>query len=292
MANDTPGQTLVQPKRYDSFEKTAEREILSAAATAGAAAPNQNVPLHQIACGSAGKEDEPLLEKKVRCTGDDADRDDSLPAQGSFRRDGEEWAACKQEQLTYFRFLQNNGKFRLYLASYITNHMGEWMTYLASIAAIEEIQIARGSAVTSQLAISLLIVIRLSPTVLLSPFGGALADRYDRRKSMIFLDILGAIVAMLFVISVKYQSIGMLYVATWIQACVGGIYEPSRSAIIPLLVQNEEELQKATTLSGISWSFIAAFGSATGGFLVTWLGMRGCFCEFCVDRCAVILPIR
>jgi len=45
-----------------------------------------------------------------------------------------------------------------------------------------------------------------------------------------------------------------------------------------LLVPSEEELKKATTMAGLAWSVMAAFGSATGGFLVTLLGLRACYC--------------
>jgi hypothetical protein len=38
-----------------------------------------------------------------------------------------------------------------------------------------------------------------------------------------------------------------------------------------------EEMKKATTLAGVAWSVIAAFGSAAGGFLVSLVGIHGCY---------------
>jgi len=184
----------------------------------------------------------------------------------------------EEEETTYIQLLRKNRPFRLFMTSYIANHIGEWLTYIASISAIEEIQLVQGRRTTSRTAISALIIIRLTPNVILSPFGGIIADGLDRRKIMISLDLLGALVALLFILAVERQSISLIYLATFLQECFAGLYEPSRSAIIPLLVPSEEELKKATTMAGLAWSVMAAFGSATGGFLVTLLGLRACYC--------------
>lgn len=180
------------------------------------------------------------------------------------------------DEVTYGVLYRRNRPFRLFLQSYIANHLGEWLTYLASISAIEQIQAAKGEQST-QLAISLLIVIRLTPNVLLCPFGGVLADGWDRRKSMIILDLIGALVSLLFVLAFNCRSIPLIYLSTFLQECVAGLYEPSRSAIIPLLAEDEEELKKATTMAGMAYSVMAAVGSAAGGLLVSLLGIRGCY---------------
>jgi MFS family permease len=182
----------------------------------------------------------------------------------------------RDEEKTYFRFLENRN-FQLYLLSYIANHVGEWLTYLASLSTIEAIQFANGQTSTSGVAISRLVMIRLLPNVIFSPLGGVLADRRDRRQVMIALDLAGSAVAWLFILAVQFQSIPMVYVATFAQECLSGMYEPSRSSIIPLLVSNEEDMKKATTVTGIAWSTVAAFGCGIGGFLVGRLGLQACY---------------
>jgi Na+/melibiose symporter-like transporter len=184
--------------------------------------------------------------------------------------------------ITYVSLLRNNRPFRMFLMSYIVAHLGEWLTYLASISAIEEIQSRRSidsdtDATSSRMAVSLLIVIRLLPNVILSPFGGALADGWDRRKIMMALDVCGSLVAWIFVYALYRESVPLIYLATLLQECVAGLYEPSRSAIIPLMCPGNEEMKKATTLAGVAWSVIAAFGSAAGGFLVSLVGIQGCY---------------
>lgn len=175
--------------------------------------------------------------------------------------------------ITYCSLLKSNRSFRLFFLSYVTNHFGEWFTYIASITALARFN----NEQSSKTAVSLLILARLLPYVLFLPFGGVLADGRDRRKSMIALDLCGAVVALLFVGAVRLRSAALIYTSTFLQECVSSLYEPSRSSIVPLLAPQDAELQKATYLTGMAWSFIAAFGSAVGGLLVSILGIQFCY---------------
>jgi hypothetical protein len=70
--------------------------------------------------------------------------------------------------------------------------MGEWLTNIASIKLIDKLH---GDNM-SRTAISLLVTIRLMPSVLFSPAGGASTDSRDRRESMITLELVGAFIAL------------------------------------------------------------------------------------------------
>jgi Na+/melibiose symporter-like transporter len=184
-----------------------------------------------------------------------------------------------EDDITYTQLLKRNRPFRLFMCSNIANSMGEWLTYLASISAIEKIQLGSGIQGTSRTAIAALIIVRLTPIILLLPFGGVMADGRDRRETMIILDIIGAVVAWLFILAIELQSIPTILLASFLQACVAGLYEPSRSAIIPLLVPEDEGLKQATTMSGVAYALVATFGSASGGIFVSLFGIRTCFCK-------------
>lgn len=120
-----------------------------------------------------------------------------------------------EDEATFLKLLQRNREFRLYILSYVTTHMGEWLTYIASIALAEELLTQQG--ISSRTTISILVVVRLLPNVLLSPFGGILADGRDRRESMIFLDVVGAISPLLFLLAMHFQSIPLIYLVTFLQ---------------------------------------------------------------------------
>jgi MFS family permease len=188
-----------------------------------------------------------------------------------------EFSSCSSSSLTYWTLLRSNRPFTLYLCSYITNHTGEWLTYLASLTALRQMQQQQdGSQVTST-SIGVLVAVRLLTNVLAAPWGGALADAMDRRKAMIVLDLVGAFVALVFLAAVQYQSPFLIYLATFVQEFDSGLYEPSKSAIVPLLCPTDTMLEKATMLTSMAWSIVAAVASAAGGVLVSILGLQGCF---------------
>ena len=210
----------------------------------------------------------------------------------------------REDILDYWHLLQSNRAFRLFLCSYVFGHMGEWFTYIASISLMERMLNSptglasmtgdddsndSSSEEHSRTSIGILVMIRLLPTVLLSPFGGVLADSRDRRKSMIVLDLMGACTPVLFILATFMETstsidniygVAMIYLATVCQECVCALYEPCRTSIVPLLVTgNDGDLKKATTLTGVAWSAVAAFGSAAGGFATSYFGARVCFCK-------------
>ena len=177
---------------------------------------------------------------------------------------------------TYKELLQNNKRFRFFISSYLITNLGEWLTYIASIDLIEsklsetedgEDQESSSSS-PRRTAISILVLVRLLPNVFFSPLGGMLADSRDRRKVMIVLDVAGAICGLLFVVAYQWQSILLVYIATLIQQIVGGLYQPSSNSIVPLLVDNDIQLQKANVLVGLVWSCMQAFGAAASGMFL------------------------
>mmetsp|Transcript_15811 Transcript_15811/g.19277 ORF Transcript_15811/g.19277 Transcript_15811/m.19277 type:complete len:525 (-) Transcript_15811:130-1704(-) len=177
--------------------------------------------------------------------------------------------------VSYVGILLSNRPFRFYLLSYVISHAGEWFTYVASIELIEQILGEQSSS--SRKYISYLVICRLIPNIILFPLAGILADVRDRRESMICLDCIAALAPLLFLVAFHFMSIPIILLVTLLQASIAAFYEPCRSAILPLLVPQEEEMKKATTLTGLAWSVMAAVGSGLGGIMVSKIGIKACF---------------
>jgi hypothetical protein len=150
-----------------------------------------------------------------------------------------------------------------------------WLTYVASIELLE--QLLGPEKALSRRYVSLLVVCRLIPNFILIPFGGILADTRDKRRSMMTLDLVGAIVPLLYLMASYFRSIQFIYFVTLTQASIASLYEPCRSSILPLMVTEDENLRLATTLTGIAWSVMASIGSGLGGYFVAEYGMTACF---------------
>ena len=183
------------------------------------------------------------------------------------------------KEWSYFELVKSNKPFQLYLLSYIVTQMGEWLTYVASIELMEQILGPERSSF-SRRYVSYYVLCRLMPFLVISPFGGVLADVRDRRKSMIFLDCIGTVPPLMFLLAAHFMSIPLIFIVTILQSSIGALYEPCRNAIIPLLVPDDEGMKKATTLTGLAWSVTAALGAAIGGMIVSSIGIRACFGKY------------
>ena len=65
---------------------------------------------------------------------------------------------------------------------------GDWLGLLASTALAQ--QLAGGDYAKANFAIAGVFIVRLLPAVILGPFAGVIADKFDRRKLMIVCDVL------------------------------------------------------------------------------------------------------
>ncbi|CAJ1903046.1 unnamed protein product [Cylindrotheca closterium] len=194
-----------------------------------------------------------------------SDYDDDLPGHEDNKED------------SYIALLNRNRNLRFYIFSLLVTNCGEWLSYIASIDLIETKLASLNQE--SRTAVSILVLVRLLPNVIFSSLGGKLADKYDRRQLMLGLDVISAVVTLLFVVAYELQSIPIVYVASFAQQALCGLYQPSSYSIIPMLVNDDDkDLKKATTMQGLVWSAMQAFGAALSGFVVDALGVRTCFC--------------
>ena len=131
--------------------------------------------------------------------------------------------------------------------------------------------------------ISILLLVKLLPNVVLMPIGGILADSFDRRNIQVTLDLCSSCVVVVFLWSLYSDSIAICLLANFLIETASGLYIPSNQAMLPQLFGEAgkngegEELKKATVLYGMSWSLMAAIGSSLGGVLVAMFGTKGCF---------------
>lgn len=166
--------------------------------------------------------------------------------------------------LASFRSVWRHERWRWLLGSTVVSLAGDFLYWVALAVYLTE----RDDA-TFWLAASLLA--RLLPYVFISPFGGAIADRFDRRLLLVWLDVAraGLFLVMAAIVAVDGSPALIVGVLALI-AVAGSIYGPARVAAIPQLVP-ENDLAAANAgeegLAQLSW-FV---GPALGAVLVTVL---------------------
>lgn len=125
----------------------------------------------------------------------------------------------------------------------------------------------------STFAVSLVAWFSLLPMIVAGLYGGAIADRFDRRS----VALIASLVAWLATVSLAgiawagTTAVWAFYVITTVQAVAATIASATRQAITPRLLP-KEQLPKAAALMGISMGFMVTVGPGVAGLLVAHVG--------------------
>ncbi|CEO11804.1 macrolide-efflux protein [[Clostridium] sordellii] len=113
----------------------------------------------------------------------------------------------------------------------------------------------------------------LIPMVTVTPFGGIIADRVNKRNIMVALDFLTAILILAFLFSIgKFNLIFMLIITLMTLYGIQGAYQPTVQASIPLLVDRENLLPGNAVINQVS-SLAGLLGPIIGGILYGFYGL-------------------
>ncbi|MBR7829978.1 MFS transporter, partial [Actinospica sp. MGRD01-02] len=157
--------------------------------------------------------------------------------------------------------------YRLVLAGQFLSSIGDWLLLVAApffVFALTGSTMATGLTLTAE---SL-------PAILLGPAAGVFADRWDRRRTMIAMDLLrgGAVCSMLAVHG--RGDVWIVYAALTLEAAFSQFYNPARRALVPSLVGRGPELSAANALSQLVGGVIRLVGGPLGGALYVLFGFH------------------
>ncbi len=144
-------------------------------------------------------------------------------------------------------------------------------SYAAGYAAVWYVTETTGSA----LALAIAAICAYLPQGLLSPFGGVIADKYNRKTVMIAADLGIGIVSLVlgFVILAGHVTFGLILVMVVVRSLGQAFHGPAMMAAMPLLVP-ERHLLRINTLDQLLMSVASIGAPAFGIFLYTTLGFH------------------
>lgn len=163
-----------------------------------------------------------------------------------------------------------------------------WAALLCQMTAMNMQMMARSVLIyrlTGSTAIlGIMALFNAIPMLLLSLFGGVLADRLPKKRVMIFGQAGSAVVALGIALSLQMGFLSpdrggswwILAVAALFQGTIMGLMMPSRQAMIPEIV-GEEQLLNAISLSNIGTSVMRFIAPAVTGFLIDALGFQAVY---------------
>lgn len=130
------------------------------------------------------------------------------------------------------------------------------------------------------------------PRVLFSAFGGAVVDRYDRKKIFVVTQTAFLLMA-LFIGVMDYLGVIQVWHLLIVSALTGffvSFEQPVRQSILHHLVPSAD-LPNAVTLYQMVFNGSMLFGPSIGGMLIPWIDTQGCFFVATAGNLVVLLTI-
>ncbi len=166
-------------------------------------------------------------------------------------------------------------RFGPYLAANFTSNLGNWFQNLA--AGIVVFQLTGSNTL-----VGLVSVLQFLATLILSPWSGSLADRFDRRRLLLGAQVISAAGAVGIAIWVGLAGVDGLP-GVWPLLAASGVIGlgyaigiSSMNALIPALVE-EPDLEGAIALNSASFTLARAIGPAVAGLVVAAAGAAWAF---------------
>lgn len=127
--------------------------------------------------------------------------------------------------------------------------------------------------------VSIVTLLAYMPSILLSPLGGVLADRYDRRLMMILGDLLSGsgLVYMLLMLQLGSNSMAPILIGVTINSVFVALLEPSYKATVTDLL-TEEEYAKASGLVQLAGNAKYLISPALAGLILSVADIRVILC--------------
>jgi ENTS family enterobactin (siderophore) exporter len=169
------------------------------------------------------------------------------------------------------RALRESRDFRLLTVGALVTGLG---TQAALVALPYQVYVISRSAFLT----GLLGLVELGPLIALSLFGGALADRFDRRRLLLVAQVALVMVASALAAAALLGTppLWLLYVLAGLSTAAAAIERVTASAMVPNLV-GPERLRGALALTFGLYNVTMVVGPALGGVLISATGVQGAY---------------
>jgi MFS family permease len=183
-----------------------------------------------------------------------------------------------------FRPFRHRAFATVWTGSFVSN-IGTWMETVAIGVYVTQ---ATGQAAWTGTVAAL----TYAPTVLLGPFGGALADRFDRRRFLVAVTLFQTLLAATLTLLAATDRLSVAAVATIVllAGCAFAVAMPAVQAMTPDLV-GPEDLLGAMSLGAAQFNLGRVVGPALAGLVITAGGLAWAFGLNVLSFGAVLLAL-
>jgi MFS family permease len=165
--------------------------------------------------------------------------------------------------------LRRNANYRNVWLGQVVSETGDYFNNVAVFSLALE-------TTGSGLVVSMVMLARAIPAVIAGPFAGVLLDRFDRKRIMIASDLIRSIIALAFIVTIRYHETWLLYVLSALLMFASPFFSSGRASILPSIT-SKAELHTANSLTQTTqWATLTA-GTMLGGLSAAHLGYHWAF---------------
>lgn len=121
-----------------------------------------------------------------------------------------------------------------------------------------------------------ILAVTMIPQLIIGPFAGVFVDWFHRKKIIIILDILSALVVSIFAVIyfiTGEMPIGYIYILVIILSLISTLFQPTIQTIIPTITK-KEDLIDVNSINSLIMSIGNVLSPLLAGILYGWLGLK------------------
>jgi len=172
-----------------------------------------------------------------------------------------------------FRSLHTRN-YRLFFFSQLISLTGTWMQTTAQSWLVLELT---GKA-TAGSALGVMMALQFLPMLLFGMWGGLIADRLDKRRTLIWTQSAAAVLAVVLwvIVLTGVVDLWMIYVLAFLLGCVTVFDNPTRQAFVIEMV-GRDDVANAVGLNSAVFNGARLIGPAVAGVLISAIGISPAF---------------
>ncbi len=170
---------------------------------------------------------------------------------------------------SFLQLLRSNSNYRNTWLGQIVSETGDAFNNIAVFSLAVE-------ATGSGLVVSGIMLARAIPAVLAGPVAGVVLDRFDRRRVMIASDLVRAVFALGFILTVHHPLPWLLYTLSGLLMFASPFFTSGRAAILPSIA-NAEELHTANSVTQTTQWATQTVGTLLAGVIAAKFGYQWAF---------------
>jgi len=181
-----------------------------------------------------------------------------------------------------FHAVHHSRNFRLFFAGQAVSVTGTWVQYVAASWLVLRLT---GSGI----ALGIVTALSFAPILVLGPWAGVLADRYEKRRILLGTQSAFAVLALALwvLVAAGVVEVWMVYTLSLLQGVVTAVDTPARQSFFAEMVE-AEHLTNAVSLNSAVMTGTRIVGPALAGLLIAGAGLAACFLVNGLSYLAVI----